>query len=89
MNEADIKSLKWEKDKQIPLSNSLYIHIRKSSKTYTIRKRIKGKTQIITLGKSSALSLKDVKHKANEHSQNNERYKTTVSELTKKYYSKI
>ncbi len=69
--------------------NSLYLHIRKSSKTYTIRKRIKGKTQIITISKYPPLSLKDAKHKASGLAQNNEITKITISELIDKYYNKV
>ncbi len=67
MNEKDIKSVTWEgKDRRIRLDTSLYLNIRRSSKTYIIRKSIKGKAQVITLGKFPTLSLKKARLMAME-----------------------
>jgi len=62
MNEKEIKLLNWEgKDKRIRLDDGLYLMIRKSSKTYIIRKTVNKKAQVITLGKHPALSLRKAK----------------------------
>ncbi len=89
MNEKDIKALKWEKDRQIGLGNGLYLHLRKSSKTYIIRKRDRGKTQIITLGKCPTLSLKAAKLKAMEISLEKDICNKKLTELKEKYYDEI
>ncbi|MDX2506661.1 MAG: tyrosine-type recombinase/integrase [Gammaproteobacteria bacterium] len=89
MNEKDIKSLRWEKDKRLGLGDGLYLNLRKSSKTYIIRKQISGKTQIITLGKSPALSLRKARLKAAEYLVKRDVSTSTVKELVEKYYSEI
>jgi hypothetical protein len=64
MNENQIKALRWEKDQVIGLGNSLSLRLRKSSKTYFVRKMISEKPQVITLGKSPDLSLMQAKLEA-------------------------
>ena len=64
MNENQIKALRWEKDPVIGPGNSLSLRQRKSSKTYIVRKMINKKPQVITLGKSPDLSLRQAKLEA-------------------------
>ena len=56
-NEAKIKALKWTKDQCIGLGDELYLNLRRSSKTYIIRKQMGGKIQIISPGKSPAMTF--------------------------------
>jgi hypothetical protein len=67
MNENQIKALNWNKDKIIGLGDGLYLRVRKSSKTYIIRKTVDKKAQVITLGKSPALSKLDAMKYLHEH----------------------
>ena len=64
MNQNQIKTLKWKQDKTIGLGDGLYLGVRKASKTYIIRKTIDMKAQVITLGKSPTLSLRQAKLEA-------------------------
>ncbi len=65
MNENDIKSLKWQdKDKRFSLGNSLYLRLKKTKRIYVVRKKSNGKNQVITLGNTETISLKQAKHQA-------------------------
>lgn len=89
MNEKDIKALRWKKDQRIGLGNGLYLNIRKSSKTYIFRKRIKGNASITTLGKHPALSLKEARSQAQNLAEAEDINSVTVSELKEKYWTLI
>ncbi len=89
MNEKQIKALTWEKDKRIALGDGLYLNIRKSSKTYIVRKTVNGRASVITLGKSPDLSLKLARIKALKLSTVFDVSSTTVSELIGKYWTEI
>ena len=89
MNEKQIKALTWVKDKRITLGDGLYLNIRKSSKTYIIRKMVNVRVTVTTLGKSPALSLKLARLKALQLSTVVDVSNTTVSELVKKYWTEV
>jgi len=89
MNEKDIKALHWKKDQRIALGNGLYLYVRKASKTYVFRKRVKGKASITTLGKHPVLSLRDAKSQAQKLSEADDINTATVSQLKSKYWEKI
>lgn len=89
MNEKQIKALTWIKDKRISLGDGLYLNIRKSSKTYIIRKMTNGRVSVITLGKSPDLSLKLARKKAIEFYKAADVSNTTVSKLVNKYWTEI
>ena len=90
MNEKDIQRLQWDgKDRRIRLDSGLYINIRRSSKTYLIRKMVNGKAQVITLGKSPAISLRHARLKAAEHFVSKGLTVVLIRELTEKYYREI
>lgn len=90
MNERDIKALKFEnKEKEYGLGNGLYLRVRKSSKTYIIRKKVNYIRQVITLGQSPVMSLKDAKFKAMEYSRQKDVSKNTMSELIVKYWDEV
>ncbi|MFA7400523.1 MAG: Arm DNA-binding domain-containing protein, partial [Sideroxydans sp.] len=61
MNETDIKALKQrESDYMVGCGDSLWIRIRTTGKkTFIVRRKLGGKTKIITLGDWPTLSLKD------------------------------
>ena len=84
-NEAKIKSLKWSKDQRISLGDGLYLNLRRSSKTFLIRKQVRGKVQIITLGKVPALSLKQARLEALQMKMSADISNVTMSELVEKY----
>ena len=81
MNENQIKALRWEKDQVIGLGNGLSMRLRKSSKTYIVRKMINKKPQVITLGKSTELSLKQARIEAMQYSVDDKISTETVSGL--------
>ncbi len=89
MNEKDIKALKWEKDKRIGLGGGLYLNLRRSSKTYIVRKTEHGKATVITLGKHDTLSLKDAKSKAMKLQRAKDISNLTMSKLKEKYWEEI
>jgi len=89
MNEKDIKAFKWTKDRQIPLGDCLYLHLRKSSKTYTVRKRIKGKQSVKTLGKHPEMSLRQARMDAQTYSMSGLVSNRIVSELVDKYWTEV
>jgi len=92
--EAQIKALEWEKDKRVPLGDSLYLNLRRSSKTFLIRKK-QGrkatddkegiKAQTITLGKFPTLSLKQARLKALQVKLSGDISNMTMAELVEKY----
>jgi hypothetical protein len=89
MNGKDIKALAWEKDKLISLGDGLYLNLRKSRKTYIIRRKHNGKRQVITLGKSPAISLREAKYKAVQIKMKAELSNYLVEELIDKYWNEI
>ena len=89
MNERDIKALKWEKDKRIRLGDGLFLNLRHSSKTYLIRKSVNGREQIMTLGKSPAMTLRQARLRALQLSLKADVSNTTVSELKVKYWKEV
>lgn len=90
MNEKDIQKLQWdEKDRRIRIDHGLYINIRRSSKTYLIRKMVRGKAQVITLGTSPSLSLREARLRAAQYFTTREVSNTTVEELTEKYFDEV
>ena len=89
MNENDIKALKWTKDQVIGFGDGLYLRVRKSSKTYIIRKTINKKAQVITLGKSPALSLRKARLEAMLYVLEHDVSTVTVSKLVDQYLKDV
>jgi len=89
MNENQINALKWNKDNVIGLGDGLYLRVRKSSKTYIIRKTVGKKAQVITLGKSPDLSMRQAKLEAMEYSLENNVSTVIVSRLVDQYLKDI
>jgi hypothetical protein len=78
-----------DKDQWLNNGEGLYLRIRKGgSRNWVIRrKRLLGKTEIITLG--DALSLKEARLKAAEFQLRKDVSKKTVAELVKKYLKEV
>ncbi|MET0014369.1 MAG: integrase family protein [Sedimenticola sp.] len=90
MNEKDIQKLQWNgKDRRIRIDHGLYINIRRSSKTYLIRKMVHGKVQVITLGKAPTLPLREARLQAAEYFTTKDVSNTTVSTLVHKYFDDV
>jgi len=89
MNENQIKTLKWKQDKTIGLGEGLYIRVRKASKTYIIRKTVDMKAQVITLGKSPTLSLRQAKLEAMKYLLERDVSTVTVTRLIGQYLKDI
>lgn len=86
MNEKDIQKIKWDgKDTVLRLESGLYLNIRRSSKTYIIRKTTNGKQHVITLGKSPVLSLREARLEAAKYVLENAVSNVTVSRLIEQY----
>ncbi|MCG7990597.1 MAG: integrase family protein [Candidatus Thiodiazotropha lotti] len=90
MNEKDIQKLQWDgKDRRIRIDHGLYINVRRSSKTYLIRKMAGGKAQVITLGASPALSLREARLEAAGYFATRNVSSITVSTVTEKYFGEV
>ena len=51
-NDHFIRNIKWEgKDKRLLIGDCLILQVRRSSKTWLVRRRIDGKASITTIGK--------------------------------------
>jgi integrase len=85
MNQNDIRALKWEKDRMVGLGDCLWLRVRKSSKTYMLRKTTNKKVQVIRLGTHPALSLKQAKLKAMQYAQQADISTVIVSKLIEVY----
>lgn len=86
MNEKSIQKIQWQgKDKVINLEPGLYLKVRRSSKTYIIRKTINGKQHVITLDKSPAMSLRQARLAAAEYALESAVSNVTVSTLIEQY----
>lgn len=85
-NEKDVQAIKWNQaDRLIRIDSGLYLNVRKSSKTYIIRKKYSGKMHVVTLGKSPALSLREAKAKAAEYALSRDVNSVTVEALINDY----
>jgi len=89
MNESQIKAIKWKKDNFIGLGDGLYLRVRKSSKTYIIRKTVNKKAQVITLGKSPTLSLRKARLEAMKYAVEHDVSTVTVSKLVEQYLKDV
>jgi len=90
LSERNIKSIKWEgKDIILNDGNGLYLNIRRSSKTFIVRKRRKGRMFVTTLGKWDEVSLKQARLKAAEMALEGTASEATVKSLVKKYQAEV
>jgi len=89
-NEHFIKTLKWGgKDSRILVGECLILQVRKSSKTWLVRRRVDGKTSITTLGKHPDVSLKKARKEAAKITESSTVSVVTVEQLVIKYMSEV
>lgn len=89
-NEHFIKSLKWDgKDRRLLIGDCLILQVRRSSKTWLVRRRIDGKTSITTIGKYPDLTLKKAKKEAAKITEASTVSVVTVEQLVTKYMSEV
>ncbi|MCU7866653.1 MAG: integrase family protein [Candidatus Thiodiazotropha sp. (ex Lucinoma borealis)] len=90
LSETAIKAMKWDgKDITIGDGDGLYILLRRSSKTWIIRKRHKGKNTITTLGKWPTLSVREARAKAIQINFDADPSNIKVGTLVDKYLKEI
>jgi len=89
-NEHFIKNLKWEgKDVRLYLSDCLIIQVRKSSKTWLVRRRVDGKASITTIGKHPDMSLKRARTESAKITTAATISTVTVEQLVTKYMNEV
>jgi len=89
-NEHFIKTLKWDgKDVRLYLSDCLIMQVRKSSKTWLVRRRIDGKASITTIGKHPDMSLKRARIESTKITTAVVVSAVTVEQLVVKYMNEI
>ena len=90
LSETYVKSLKWSgKDQRISDGQGLYLNLRKTSKTWIIRKSFRGQNQIITLGKWPALSCRAARLEAARLIMETDISSATVETLVDKYVKEV
>ncbi|WP_288356487.1 integrase family protein [uncultured Cycloclasticus sp.] len=89
-NEHFIKTLRWDgKDQRISIGDCLFLQVRKSSKTWLVRRRLSGKTSVTTIGKHPDLSLKNARVKAMKIVMASTVSVFTVEQLVTKYMQEV
>lgn len=96
LSERSIKSLKWSgKDEILNDGGGLYLNVRRSSKTFIVRKRQQGRMLVTTLGKwrkdkdSSGITLAEARAKAAVMVVEGSANEMTVRSLVDKYQSEV
>ncbi|MEJ1298269.1 MAG: integrase family protein [Candidatus Sedimenticola sp. (ex Thyasira tokunagai)] len=91
LNDRKIQNAKpSDKDQWLNDGDGLYLRIRKSgSKTWIIRRKRQGKTEIITLGDIDSLSLKEARHKATGYQLKTNVSGVKVKNLVDKYMAEV
>ncbi len=89
-NEHAIRNAKWlGKDFRLSIGECLFLQVRKSSKTWLVRRRIDGKVSITTIGKYPDLTLKKARIDASKITQSQTVSTFTVEQLAIKYMNEI
>jgi integrase len=89
-NEHAIRNFKWEgKDLRLSIGECLFLQVRRSSKTWLVRRRIDGKTSITTIGKYPDLTLKKARIEATKITTASTVSVVTVEQLVAKYMSEV
>ncbi len=89
-NEHSIKTLKWDgKDRRLLIGECLMLQLRRSSKTWLVRRRINGKASITTIGKHPDLSLKAARKEATKITDASTVSVFTVEQLVAKYMIEV
>lgn len=89
-NEHAVRDFKWRgKDVRLTIGDCLLLQVRKSSKTWLVRRRINGKTSITTIGKHPELSLKKARIEASKLTTSISISIFTVEQLVNKYMTEV
>lgn len=90
INEQYIRGIKWGgKDLRLSIGECLFLQVRRSSKTWLVRRRIDGKTSVTTIGKYPDLSLKKARVEATKITMASTVSVFTVEQLVKKYMDEV
>jgi integrase len=90
MNERDAKALKWAgKDHLVAFGDGLFLNVRKSSKTWVIRRRRGGKMEVTTLDKYPLMNVREARAKAMEKALSQTAHGMTVDVLAGKYLAEV
>jgi integrase len=90
MIERDAKALKWDgKDRLVAFGDGLFLNVRKSSKTWVIRRRHGGKMEVTTLDKYPLMSVKAARVAAMEKALAQTAHGMTVEMLSEKYLAEV
>lgn len=89
-NEQTIRNIKWSgKDIRLSIGDCLLLQVRKSSKTWLVRRRIDGKASITTIGKYPEVGLKKARAEAIKLSMASTVSVVTVEQLVNKYMDEV
>jgi len=89
-NEHAIRNFKWDgKDIRLSIGGCLMLQVRKSSKTWLVRRRINGKTSVTTLGKHPDFNLRQARLEASKLTNAISISTFTVGELVTKYMNEV
>lgn len=90
VSESYIKELTWDgKDRREALGDGLYIHVRRSSKTYLYRRRDGGRETFETLGHHPGMPYRDAKAEAAIRARQADLSTATIGDLLTKYEAQI
>ena len=89
-NEQSIRSIKWNgNDTRLSIGDCLQLQVRKSSKTWLVRRRIDGKASVTTIGRYPQLSLKKARAEALKLTMAVTVSVFTVEQLVTKYMDEV
>lgn len=88
--ERRAKAERWEgKDRLVSAGNGLYLNVRRSSKTWIIRRRINGRMQVRTIGRYPAMRFVEARAIAAEQALERFPSERTVQSLAEEYYQDV
>lgn len=80
----------WDgKDRLVSAGDGLYLNVRRSSKTWIIRRTIKGKLRVRTLGRHPALSVKEARALALADALDKAPNMMTLGDLAERYFTEV
>jgi len=88
--ERQAKAEQWDgKDRLVSAGDNLYLHVRRSSKTWIIRRTIKGKMTVRTLGKYPALRVNEARALTLAAALDKNPSNQTVADLAERYFTDV
>lgn len=86
LNDTQVRTAKWGgKDYTLNDGNGLYLNVRRSSKTWIIRRKRDGRMRVTTVGKYPDIGLKAARKKAVETDRKRHPSAVTVAQLADEY----